>query len=245
MLSPGEALAERAAWEAAAARAGEREWAVFTAAVRERAASGRLDVGDVLAAWAVLAAAVVGVLAARSGEPAAPPVAVADPGVSPWPESPDLTAAYARLMSDDTPGRVWATAGAVLAVGAGLAWGAARVRRELRDALSPTGGPAVAGATGVVGTGGSWASVPAMLARDVTGGVFNAAVLRDAAGASRKRWVTRRDERVRPSHAAADGQTVPMGGVFVVGGWGLAFPGDPAAPVWETARCRCVLVPLP
>ena len=101
MLSPGEALAERAAWEAAAARAGEREWAVFAAAVRERAASGRLDVGDVLAAWSVLAAAVVGVLAARSGEPAAPPTAAADPGVSPWPESPDLTAAYARLMSDE------------------------------------------------------------------------------------------------------------------------------------------------
>lgn len=57
-------------------------------------------------------------------------------------------------------------------------------------------------------------------------------------------WVTARDERVRPSHMALNGQQRPAPGPTVV--WqtargSLRFPGDPQAPLAETARCRCVL----
>ena len=57
-----------------------------------------------------------------------------------------------------------------------------------------------------------------------------------------KRWVTRHDDRVRHTHREADGQTVPSGVPFTVGGFPLMYPGDRAAEYGETVNCRCVLV---
>lgn len=57
-----------------------------------------------------------------------------------------------------------------------------------------------------------------------------------------KRWVTRRDDNVRSSHAAADGQTVPLNQAFQVGGVGLQYPGERGAPYEEIVNCRCVMV---
>ena len=45
-------------------------------------------------------------------------------------------------------------------------------------------------------------------------------------GGAYKRWVSMHDERVRESHAEADGQEVPLGSPFVVGGEFLQYPGD-------------------
>jgi hypothetical protein len=55
----------------------------------------------------------------------------------------------------------------------------------------------------------------------------------------RRTWITMMDERVRPTHERAQGQTVPLGKPFVVGSALLRFPGDPLAPASETANCRC------
>lgn len=53
-------------------------------------------------------------------------------------------------------------------------------------------------------------------------------------------WLTARDERVRPSHRAMQGQRRPDGEPFRSGdGIALRYPGDPLAPRQETARCRC------
>jgi hypothetical protein len=49
------------------------------------------------------------------------------------------------------------------------------------------------------------------------------------------------DAVTRPTHLAADGQTVRIGTPFIVGGFALAYPGDPLGPIQETAGCRCVL----
>lgn len=47
------------------------------------------------------------------------------------------------------------------------------------------------------------------------------------------------DSRVRPTHAVADGQTVPIDQPFFVGGFAMDHPGDPTAPPGEVIRCRC------
>lgn len=59
-----------------------------------------------------------------------------------------------------------------------------------------------------------------------------------------RRWVTRRDERVRPAHVIADGQTRAIGEPFVVNGYELQFPGDPTAPPSETRNTRSRVVYL-
>lgn len=59
----------------------------------------------------------------------------------------------------------------------------------------------------------------------------------------RLRWVTVHDNRVRPTHAAADGQVQDLGTPFHVGDAHLLYPGDPAGPFKETANCRCILIP--
>ena len=59
----------------------------------------------------------------------------------------------------------------------------------------------------------------------------------------RLRWVTVHDNRVRPTHVAADGQVQDLGTPFLVGGARLLYPGDPAGPIKETANCRCILIP--
>jgi uncharacterized protein with gpF-like domain len=57
-----------------------------------------------------------------------------------------------------------------------------------------------------------------------------------------KVWLATTDSRTRPSHREADGQRVPVGGTFTVGGFSLAFPGDPAGPPQEVIQCRCTML---
>lgn len=56
-----------------------------------------------------------------------------------------------------------------------------------------------------------------------------------------KEWISTRDEKTRPEHAEADGQTTELDGVFVVGGEELAFPGDPGGSAENIIQCRCTI----
>jgi len=47
------------------------------------------------------------------------------------------------------------------------------------------------------------------------------------------------DGKTRPSHFAADGQRVPLGGKFTIGGAQLDYPGDQSGPPEEWKNCRC------
>lgn len=54
-----------------------------------------------------------------------------------------------------------------------------------------------------------------------------------------KTWNAHHDERTRPSHFRADGQTRAGNKHFIVGGHKMFCPNDPTAPIGETANCRC------
>lgn len=56
-----------------------------------------------------------------------------------------------------------------------------------------------------------------------------------------KQWLTRNDERVRPTHRNANGQIQLLDDPFDVGGTPMLYPGDPTAPANETVNCRCVM----
>ena len=57
-----------------------------------------------------------------------------------------------------------------------------------------------------------------------------------------KLWLATDDRRTRPTHDAADGQRVPVGDTFTVGGFQLSFPGDPTGPAQEVINCRCTML---
>jgi uncharacterized protein with gpF-like domain len=57
-----------------------------------------------------------------------------------------------------------------------------------------------------------------------------------------KRWRTEHDDRVRASHRAVDGTTLPLYQPFNVGGFPLLYPGDPQGPADEVVNCRCDMV---
>ena len=60
-----------------------------------------------------------------------------------------------------------------------------------------------------------------------------------------KVWVTALDEKTRPWHAEADGQTVGIDEPFIVMGEELDFPGDPKASPENTINCRCTMTYSP
>lgn len=61
-------------------------------------------------------------------------------------------------------------------------------------------------------------------------------------GAVGKAWRTRRDARVRVTHADLEGDFVPLDDPFTtVAGYKIQRPGDPKAPLSETIFCRCRL----
>lgn len=63
-------------------------------------------------------------------------------------------------------------------------------------------------------------------------------------GVQHKQWLTAEDDRVRETHAEADGQVVPIDAAFQVGGELLDYPGDPTGSDAETANCRCTVIYL-
>jgi len=58
-------------------------------------------------------------------------------------------------------------------------------------------------------------------------------------GAATKTWVSERDAKVRPEHAAMHGETVAIYEPFVFGGNSIRYPGDPMAAINLTMNCRC------
>lgn len=55
-------------------------------------------------------------------------------------------------------------------------------------------------------------------------------------------WLATEDHRTRPTHRTADGERVALAAPFIVGGFELMFPGDPAGPPQEVIQCRCTML---
>lgn len=89
-----------------------------------------------------------------------------------------------------------------------------------------------------------------MSGRTLANALANDAAYRQALrlGVTHAQWISRRDERVRRTHAhptGADGQVRRLGDKFQVGEFTLRFPGDPTdlpASWGEIANCRCGLL---
>lgn len=82
------------------------------------------------------------------------------------------------------------------------------------------------------------------LARTQVIGSTNAGALAQVQASTvnpRKRWLATSDSRTRPTHVAANGQTVGLNEPFLVGGVSMQHPGDPTAPFAEKENCRCTL----
>ena len=60
-----------------------------------------------------------------------------------------------------------------------------------------------------------------------------------------KEWVATEDDRTRENHQIANGQTVPLDGLFTVGPDRMKRPGDPNASPGNVIRCRCALAFVP
>jgi hypothetical protein len=56
-----------------------------------------------------------------------------------------------------------------------------------------------------------------------------------------KTWIATLDDKTRPEHADVHGETVPIDGVFVVGGEEADYPGDPNLSDAMAANCRCTV----
>jgi hypothetical protein len=83
------------------------------------------------------------------------------------------------------------------------------------------------------------------LAATLATAAYNVHVLEQlsAYGFGYKRWETQHDKRVRPAHALANGQVVPVSQPFVVGGAHMHYPADSrTAPIELWANDRCVLL---
>lgn len=98
----------------------------------------------------------------------------------------------------------------------------------------------------------NWSNRATVVARTETIAAYNAGQLAAATetagllgvppGQAAKAWLATDDDRTRPTHRAADGQTVVgLTTPFDVGGAPLQHPGDPTGPPEETIQCRCTM----
>jgi len=114
-----------------------------------------------------------------------------------------------------------------------------KFRTKARDALEKTTGLTDANFESRVEMISRWLSNAAINAGAEAAGLE---VHRDPTKPSmQKTWITMHDDRVRTSHREVDGVTVGINDKFVVAGYRMELPGDPAAPPDQIINCRCVI----
>jgi hypothetical protein len=111
-----------------------------------------------------------------------------------------------------------------------------RFRTRLNDALDKTAEPGDDGVTdGQIDRVTKWLATYTVNDGTITGAFGR--------GITHKRWTTSHDASVREIHEAVDGQIVPIGGAFTVGGTKIGYPGEPVGPPEVWINCRCFAQP--
>lgn len=154
-----------------------------------------------------------------------------------------------RLLRSDLPEGAYRSAREVMRTAAAEGWERSRLTRALTMALDPTTGEATttavsAEASSVDTHGWTWHQRAERIARTEATAAYGFVSLNalHERGFTSKRWVARHDDQTRPSHLEVDGQTLPLGQHFIVGGSALMVPADPSGPASQVMNCRCVLV---
>lgn len=145
-----------------------------------------------------------------------------------------LTLARNRMIH--TPDEVYAMVAGQVAAGAGGGESIPQIRDRIQNVLSVTDTP-------------TWSNRAATIARTETLGALNASrdlafreYVQEVDEPLQKLWLATEGARTRESHARVDGDRVPVGTAFSVGGASLQFPGDPSGPPGEVINCRCTML---
>lgn len=238
--SPAAAFRRQAAMEAKVEAALEWAMRLFLGDVETLARRDRtfMNAGDVSSSWATR----MGVEALSTRLPAEVAEYVA--GVEALAVTPDeaydtamavLTASNERAWSATLTSDVLSEALSMDTPPVGLVAAASTRKQAVRDAFDQA-----LGSTG----GMSWGDVAKRDARTAVTGLdgLRATAEMRVQEVPYKQWVARKDERTRHTHAAADGQRVPVDEPFDVGGSLLMHPGDRQGAIGETINCRCITV---
>lgn len=157
---------------------------------------------------------------------------------------PDFTysrrAFVIRYLSEVTnrlvriPEEVYALVAGEMAAGISLGEGIPELAKRVDTVLSTTASE-------------RWPNRATVVARTETIGALNgsradvfAIIADDSDEQLYSMWLATDDARTRHTHNEAEGQRVPVGQPFIVGGFELRFPGDPLGPPQEIINCRCV-----
>jgi hypothetical protein len=120
-------------------------------------------------------------------------------------------------------------------------WGP--VLDDMRDAFAKELGEALAKTKSAANKDHQLETITGWVAQMAHNAGIEAATTADPNGSVGLEWVTMGDSSVRHPHEEANGQTVPTGHEFDVGGEKLLYPGQPVGDPGNWINCRCLARP--
>lgn len=151
-----------------------------------------------------------------------------------WDQRVRMTAYLAEVTNRlvRVPEEVFDLVAHEVATGVNLGEGIPELRKRIDTVLSTTGSE-------------RWENRATVIARTEAIGALNAGRAESFRALAEQEpdqpleriWLATDDSRTRDSHRLADGQRVALGQPFIVGGFELAFPGDPSGPPQEVIQC--------